>query len=250
MHISIRRNAEGEVTTGASAFKVPKNRSFLSVLGNNPAAHGDEFREDGWVYNDGKKVRKWFISLKDGYPRHIWEPKLDDVITLEAKYQKVHSKLKEFWANEYKQAYEEMKKAKIAHAKPTHKFSPAYDGVNWWLYKVSFYGGAYNERDDSSVRWDWVHEPEEPINLEIGQRYYDISRKNMRWCGYLGRFKAALEESIIRFLQKNAKPEDGKVVDLVINGRRYIYLCVPTSYGFLTFKKEAWPGDNYEQVTV
>lgn len=86
----LERNAEGVVNVSSEtaedfiSFQVPQNMSALTFLSNEKINDGDVFADDYWVYNQNKRIRKWFSRIPNSEIR-FWHPKTDDVVLLESK---------------------------------------------------------------------------------------------------------------------------------------------------------------------
>lgn len=94
--MNITRNSDGVVSDGNISVTIPKDRSFLSVLnGKNVIDNGSSFNEDGYIYRDGIRIRKWFTRIRD-HKGYIWHPKLDDIVYCEAKFHKM-SQYRDNW---------------------------------------------------------------------------------------------------------------------------------------------------------
>ena len=130
-----RKKERVAIKSGNDALtcKIPTDRSVLSMI-HNRMGDGDDFRKDGWVYNKGKRVRKWFGRLYDGSCSYtIWEPKYDNIPLLESKRWRAIQYYKK-WATKYwDTATAALNKVGQAHAHITHVFKG--DCSPWWLYK-------------------------------------------------------------------------------------------------------------------
>lgn len=242
----MERNESGEVQMGETSFKVPTNRTALNVLGSNHGIEsGSRYKEDGWVYIDNRRVKKWFthVSHDDSNPVRIWHPKLDDIKTIEEKYTKVNKMCHKLWINEFQPAFNLIVELGGAHAHLTHKHTGNKD---WWHYVVRTF-----DDDAPSISFDWVTEPRKPINLQAGQTYYAIDRRMHRYGAYVNKFKIVLSRAIARHLSKNFKDSEvGTILDLQINGRSYWYVSYRDKYNFTEWQKIAWPQNNVVTVEL
>jgi hypothetical protein len=243
MEIIMERNAEGEVKVGNITCKVPTDRTALSILGDNIPVNGGEFKKDGWIYVDGKRVKKWFNRCYSpngsSLSAVIWPPILEDVAKLEARYWKISEKVEKFYRNHWQTLYDQIIKAGEAHAKPTHKYT---GDLHWWHYKRTEYVG--NKYARFALSFDWVEEPEKPVNFKLGQRYYLIDRKLNRYYRYLGMFRTVLEKAIDNYLTKYHRAEKpGVTMRFEINGRNYWYASGYAGAS-VEWTKQSWPEDN------
>lgn len=240
MDLIINRDENGLVESGSTSCEIPQDMSMLDVLGNNPMIDLATYAKDGWVYVNGNRVRKWFQR----WDRiNVWPPVFEDVVTLEARRWKVFQKVNKFYYETWKPLFDELAEVGQAHAKPNHKYK---GDKKWWLYKSRFeelYKSNY-------LSFDWVDEPETKLNLEIGQKYYNVDRKMRRYYGYAGKFRTILTEAINRYLSDKCKAKkDGITLKLVINGRIYWYTSVMSIVGF-KWEKVSWPDDNMIEVVL
>lgn len=237
----ISRDNKGVVKAEDMECKIPQDISMLSVLGLNPFIDKAEYAEDGWVYVEGKKVRKWFQS----YDRiTIWGPVLDDVAALEARHWKVLQYVRKFYNETWLPARRELEKVKQAHAKPTHRYT---GNKGWWLYKVREFDTNYQSYP---ISFDWVDEPKEKLNLEIGQKYYHIDQQLHRYYKYALLFRTVLRRAIDLYLFKNHKPlRDGITLQLNINDRIYWYASTMGQWA-VEWQKVAWPEDEVMQIDI
>lgn len=232
MGMIIERNCDGVVKAGNTTCEIPQDMSMLAVLGNNPMIHSAKYKEDGWIYVDDKRVQKWFRR----WDRiNVWPPVLEDVAALEDRRWKVLQKTNEFYAKTWKPVFDEMIQAGKAHAKPTHNY---VGDRQWWLYRVSDFDERYLTR---FISFDWVDEPEEKLNQELGQKYYEIDRQLERYYKYSGLFRTILGVAIDHHLRDNYPPErDGITLKFVINGRVYWYNSV-MGHCRAEWRKASWP---------
>ena len=128
------------------------------------------------------------------------------------------------------------------YAKPTHYYQ---GDKHWWLYTSRIY-----QEKRHSIGFDWVDEPAERINHELGQRFYHAERKMERYYGYTSMFGTILERAIDVYLRKNFPPEkDGVTLKLILNGRVYWYASYETQYK-PEWKKVSWPEANTIEVIL
>lgn len=64
MKTIMERNKQGKTKIEDIEFQVPRGISTLHIIDNNKIINGDNFFEDGWIYNPIKKPRKWFTEIE------------------------------------------------------------------------------------------------------------------------------------------------------------------------------------------
>jgi len=242
----MERVEDGSVQALGTTFKVPTNRTALPILADNRIVNGCDYNKNGWVYVDGKRIKKWFSRCyspeESSISALIWLPVLDDVAKLEARYWKILGKVKKFYREHWKIYYDRIIEAGKAHAKPTHKYT---GDLHWWEYK------RYNHFDGhSALSFDWVEEPKEPVNLELGQEYYHIDRKITRYYQYLGMFQVVLSQAISKYLKKYHKVEHpGITLRFEINGRNYWYTSAYVGHS-LEWIKQSWSEGKLKEIKL
>jgi len=172
-------------------MKIPNNTSALMVFANNSVSSEDrDYREDGWVYNDqGEKIKKWYKRINDIL---VWFPIMDDIIKIEERLKVQVDRARTYHNKILLPVYEELKKVGKAHAKVTHKYSGDMDP--YWLYT---YNNNKGERSEG-ISFKWVDKPEDPLNLGIGNAYYNYDNRFTELSTRAGMFKSILEHSIKR----------------------------------------------------
>lgn len=245
----MKRNSKGEVSIdGKHIATIPQDRTMLSVLSDNPAPFNGTavFGKDFWVYVDGKPVRKWLQNVcgeevgNGGSGVRVWMPNLKDVSKLEARYWKQLEAYNKFYKDCWRPTFDAVAKVKKAHCKVSHKF----EGNNppWWLY-----GG-----DKNGISFNWCDEiPKKPLNLKIGQKYYDTDLRLNTIVARKYKFRIALESAIIGELDKvtgsrhgyteTKNAINGEQICFEINGRRYWYHSGFNRHGVAQWKILSWP---------
>lgn len=199
---------------GGVVFKLPDDRSVLSILEINPVRHNDIFTKDGYVYNNNYKKRKWFVPLNTDY--RLWEPKLLELELLENKVfimtDKINKILKTLWID-------------LMDSFCDVKYCQGFDNQGFVRVEKSMYQGRPSigaehfryKRNRKVVRQDLV-------NKYI--HYIDRTSKLHR---YSLLFKKTLEMSIFRKYREDIinfrsnSFECYKLPYLSINGRLYIF---------------------------
>ena len=122
------------------------------------------------------------------------------------------------------------KNGKIAHVKPTHKFE-SNQGINWWVYKISL------NVKNLCYSFDWIKEPDDKINLELGNKLYQIGKIIDKWHQRKHIAKTYLERAI-ELKIKNL--QEGMCYCVIINEHDYWYRAVLQQFGNLSLKKIVW----------
>lgn len=224
----------GETEDDNVNLQIPSNYSALAVLGHNDAYAGDVFAADFWVYRNGVKHRKWFLS-RHGIDR-LWPPQLDRLEHLELVYRKLHTKQMAYYAksnafvtNEIfdgKASKDAEEKKVILYAEPTHDYTDkGTDKYRWWKYTVKTPG--WSGEHDWSYHFDWIDKLPANVSkeaLELGQKLYAIEYTEAR--RMRRRFSTAfcyLDEAIKNKICKNCSLDMRKKYRVTLNGRDYWY---------------------------
>lgn len=231
---------------------VPTDRSTLSVLANEDTKkmmEGDTYREDGFVYHNDVRLRKWF-AYRQGW-NHYWEPIINQLSRLESlyyqlslreqkKWKKISGILAEIVASD-KTTSQWGEEKHCAHAKVSHTGN--YHKPGWWVYWVS--PSTFVSGPGLCFSFDWLDkEPEEKINLELGQ---DLYRLSFRSGNFIGRLDKLLDEAIIKHIRAimplpKFQADDDRY-DVIINGRSYVYRARLNRYDYPEITKVFWPGE-------
>ena len=67
---SIMERTGTTVKANGMTATIPSTVSMLAVFGQNAFFPGGEYSEDGWIYVNGKPVKKWFRQV-DGVVRYV-----------------------------------------------------------------------------------------------------------------------------------------------------------------------------------
>ena len=246
-----RKNDTVQINTECGhpvTVKVPNDRSMLSLFSeNNSFNDGEVYAKDGYVYLNKKKLRKWF-GARSGW-NSFWPPLLDQVPRLENTYQRLSKRNNAIWRKlwdivEQLAATSPTKKNEWqAHGKTSHR---------WRLYTVS--RGAHSRNpNELSFGFEWLDKkPTKLIQPKLGQQLCDRDQKThaYRW-RYL--VQELLNDAIIKYINKNF-PDKARTCDelfeVLINGRRYIYVVKYNRHGVEEAQKLAWPGDSLNQVSI
>ena len=195
------------------------------------------YGEDGWVYQGTVKTHRWFqnaYSVQHDRRVRVWEPNLN-IVDIERRCKRMMDRKGKFRDEHYRPVFNQLMVVKQAHAKPTHKFT---GDIRWWMYKASKHG----------ISFDWVDEPKDKINHELGQLFYELDDRMVRYGGYVYTFEIVLSHLIEKMLRKEYKPErTGTTMKLTINGRLFWYVAVQSRY-IVEWKKISWPYDAIDKI--
>lgn len=264
MKTELARNTEGEISlNGVSIGKIPLNQSILS-MDFTYFRPGDDYTIDPlWVYRNGKPVRKQLerVSEIDSgiEPVQVWRPNLEDLATLEARFQNCLASYEKFM-DKWRAACKAIKEAGgKAHCQITHQHDNSGGRVApWWLWRTS----------EDAIGYDWVDTPQKPINLKIGNHFYHLDRWHREVCGRLWKFRLALQRAFIIKLDEitgsrlgyfdykakkvfNGKPiRDGLQAKIEVNGREYWYIVSQNRSAVMFWEKVSWAEDNKVVIKI
>lgn len=197
-------------------FQIPNDISVLSMIHNCPQDNED-FQKDGWVYVNGKPVRKWFIYL-DGQRIRCWEPKLSDLSFCEAK----RWKAVQYQKRQFEGLWESVtKKVKEIGGDLCCRL---HDG----FARIRCYENEYGQ---DVIGWNWEDENCQSVfNQELGDTYFAVEKRTReinerrRWFGLV--FMRSLE-----LHWWNSKPDPMiRNFHYVINGRDYWFTESPNRF--------------------
>jgi hypothetical protein len=169
------------LTIAGQTATIPQDVTALSILATNGFTPEGEYINDGYIYVGGKPVKKWFKTIDDV---KVWFPIMENIQLLQHRYNLVKERYFQYAKKYNLPAFDAVIKAGKAHCKITHKFEGNYPP--WWLYRES-HGG---------ITFDWVDEPKEPINLDIGNRYYQTTQRLEQLGSRWHKFNVILMQSI------------------------------------------------------
>lgn len=141
----------------------------------------------------------------------------------------------------------------IMHAKPTHQFEP-YLNRTWWAYDYSKqpkpYGWSYS--------FDWIEEPEEKINHDLGQALYESDRKSNKYNGRVYILEKILAQELSEYLRHIYPYEwldenqfSGKIVKFNLQGDEYWYkIGRARRSGALIWDNIIWQNNNTEEINL
>ena len=245
--VVLARDENGIVKSGNMTCQIPRDRSALGLLAMNKAFNGDVFADDYWVYNNGQKVRKWFVSTET--IKRLWPPNLDDTNRLEALYERLSERMHVLWNKTIVPTMEKILAAGgHAHAKPTHEYTG--DKNMWWVYRVS------RREERLGFSFDWIDSPpKKKINHKLGEALYKADRYHTSLGYRLSIARDALDSSIqqkIRAKIKSSKIENPKdhYFHVEVNGRSYWYTMQRTYWGGYELKCLVWPESKTEHILI
>jgi hypothetical protein len=203
------------------------------------------------TYLDGLKgrflIRSWRIddhSLHDGlndmarayqtaqrqdreWDERVWFPLLDEI-----KTQAVNDKV-------------------ILHAKPTHEYGGKQN--QWWEYEYSNtsprYGWGYS--------FNWIGEPKEKINHDLGQKLYDLDRYQRKFGDRVFMLQKLLEKYLEKYVYRIYNYEwlvknqfSGKLVKITLRGDEYWYRITTNRSGVAVWENFIWQSNQTEEINL
>lgn len=154
---------------------------------------------------------------------------------LEARYWRVLQAKINFYEQHYDPAFSALVDVGEAHAMVSHEYQGSLDP--WWLWRRS------DTSLGPSIVFDWVTKPDNPINLEIGQRFYDVTRRANTVNKRVLRFETVLARMLWNWLDNHSPTTKGQTLALTINGRIYWYRSTYSHKAQrLGWEKLHWPG--------
>jgi hypothetical protein len=203
------------------------------------------------TYLDGLKgrflIRSWRIddhSLHDGlndmarayqtaqrqdreWDERVWFPLLDEI-----KTQAVNDKV-------------------ILHAKPTHEYGGKQN--QWWEYEYSNtsprYGWGYS--------FNWIGEPKEKINHDLGQKLYDLDRYQRKFGDRVFMLQKLLEKYLLKYVYRIYNYEwlvknqfSGKLVKITLRGDEYWYRITTNRSGVAVWENFIWQSNQTEEINL
>ena len=222
--MNISRNSEGVVDTGGIQIKVPKTHSMLGFLGER-LQNGMEFREDFWVYMDGKKLRHWTTHTNAGF--RIWTPRLDDLEGLVDLYEKIQKRNAPL-AKRHTEAVQAIGAGGKAHAKVDYSGYGGRTETGYRLYSVD--KSPYNSGLAYSYSWEDNEKPK-LANLRKGQELYEAETARHKASANEYKAKTALLEGVEKKLWASERPESLDVyTEIDVKGYRFLAVSRTTDY--------------------
>lgn len=226
--------------------KVPEDRSVLSMLGNK-FGHGEEFRQDGYVYSKKKRLRKWF-AMREGW-KHFWAPLENQLVRVEATYFKLVKRQEKLYStlDKHIRAIMRRTRSKDRYGQPAYVVH-SHGEHGWFAYYIY-------EREESSWAYSYDRLDKKPakiMNRKLGDEMHRLADRTMNQ-SWRHRVGALLHDIIIKRMlneKHEKKPRTEALVKFVVNGRFYLYTWQYNRYGALWPEKVLWPLDNVIEVNV
>lgn len=234
--MKIERNSEGVVNfSDGTQIQMPSSMSLLSI--GDTIVDGGKYENDGYIYLNGERVKKWLRRYTEEQIL-LWPPHVTDIKYLYPIYVKVQKRRNEAW-DKVSETVKEIEATgnPIAHTKPTHKFKPLY-GETWWVYRISNYGFGF----------DWIGEPEDKVNLELGDKLYKQERRAMEWAGKYHKVKKVLLDAIIDTLPKEIKK--ATMCKVQVGEHHFLFQATPNRYGVFLWNHIDTDSVDYFEKTI
>lgn len=197
---------------------VPPTRSAVSILSaDNGIPDGVEFRDDGYIYRDGRRLRKYFVY----HPRwkHYWEPG-DEPGRLARLYSRLQTR--------FQVTFERL--SSVAQEIIATGRRVSRDGESYFV--------ADHRRPDGSWEQHWIRpeggwvygfaraEVKRPINQELGEKFHRLERYAYGTVGTrAAEVGSLLELKLARLLrEKGLYPEHSGVMIEVDVGDQKVWM--------------------------
>lgn len=209
----MKRNRKGEVSLGNVEIKVPQDCSVLSVVGNNEVFDGEDFHKDGYVYNNGKRIRRWFTSI--GKFR-LWKPHLKEISRIEKVFVETHALKLKKWNEIFKPVYD-----KCFEVANNESFSAEISIPKGASGIVHFM--IYKGQDNPWVKWTWADNHLDNRNDSLGQEYFNAEHRSMKYSNYVWMANCFLIEAVTAKALDEGFYDNSNVsmLHMVINGNHY-----------------------------
>lgn len=140
-----------------------------------------------------------------------------DIFELELLTHKLYSKFKTYCETVQKPAFNMVVKVGYAVVKPTHEYN-LYHNYTYWEYVTLKNDGI------DYILFNWIPEPDNKINEEIGTFYYQAEQRKEILCRRYYRVKEVLLQQLNTILYERRKSyRKGDIVKIVLNGREFFY---------------------------
>lgn len=223
-------------------FTVPPDRSAVSLfVGPNEFHDGDEYRNDGFVYEDGQRIRPYAEVLPlgggDGF---VWVykmlPTAENVRALEA----LRWRLIQHWQKNV------LPKLNAAADKLTGKGT-----VHHVHTKDPDYVLTYKRDNDGGVSMNVAKRPKKPNHPKLAAEFHQVKT----WWGNNGtrqdKVNACFDRVIVLYVwQEFAPPTNAnQYLHVTVNGRRYEFRSTWWGNGW-HWQKGLWPEAYPVEVTI
>lgn len=245
-------------------FKVQGNTSALGLLAANPeVVNGDVYAEDGFIYRDGIKIRKYW-QWRDGW-NHFWGPTVYQLSRVEAIYNKLWLRRAKHYEKLCKLIEETYGKAPFgkdvlpSNKLWTPKFKLAFAKLHSEGGKLSILcyeiGEHFRGEIGAAIRWIDFEKDEVPDQqtidslLSLGQPIHNLEFTQMpKWWS---RIKSLFIEAIAVHLKANHRNlELNQTFHIKINGRDYWGKLELVMDMFVEVKIFSWPEDTIPTIIV
>lgn len=168
---------------------------------------------------------------------------LNDIARAYKKAQSQHDKWRKAVLNPLFAEIKELavdKKVQL-HAKPTHEYSG--EQGKWYIYTYSDSGNAYGW----GYSFNWIDEPEEKINYNLGQKLYDLDQYQRKFHSRTFQLSRLLEQYLndyiwklydLKWITKNQF--SGQLVKFTLQGDEYWYRIGYSRYGHPIWENFVW----------
>lgn len=139
----------------------------------------------------------------------------------------------------------------ILHANPTHEYTG--EQCKWWEYEYS----NINPRYGWGYSFNWIEEPPEKINYDLGQKLYDLDRYQRKFGERVFMLQKLLEKYLLKYvyliydyqwLDKNQF--SGKIMKITLRGDEYWYRIVANRNGVHVWENFIWQSNKTEEINL
>lgn len=159
------------------------------------------------------------------------------------------------WADKFwHPLFDEMKakadnKRLLAHAKPVkHK-----NNSSWWLYNYHDSGPPYGW----AFSFKWVDKPDEPLNLDLGQRLYEVSEYRNKFNNRIWVLKRLLERVLFDLVYRSYDRQwlydnqfSGQIVKINLLGDEYWFNIGRSRHGQPIWENFVWQSNNTVEINL
>lgn len=136
------------------------------------------------------------------------------------------------------------------HAKPTHKYEK-YRSHDWWIYKYS----------KCSLGWghsfDWVEEPEEKLNHDLGQLLYEYTQHETKFQHREIMLKGLLNGALYDYLYSiydykwiDENQFSKTIIKISLLGDEYWYRIGRNKNGVPVWKNFIWQSNTVKEINL
>lgn len=235
------RNDNGNVTFhSGETVTIPSSMTMLAMLAQNPVCAGEDFRPDGYVYQNGVKVRRWFKRLPNWQDARIWPGRYDQLSQVEASLERNRQRVLKWCEKHWTEAKDRVK--------ASNGGNPIYGWVphrgQWVLLTPSMYRKeeCIRETDLRLKEWENARDCLKGVKHDpyAARQYCEMIHHRMARQRRLGLIYCLFDS--ILFHRFEEPLFDGRVIRLQINGREYIFRRYPAEFS-MELEWLARPGD-------